>query len=340
MKAYPLLQVVILAAVMIASVAWQAPAQNVYSLNVVGYNHVTLSPGWNLMAVQLIPGANCDGFPGNYNANAVLTGPPVDGSLLYRFNPTNQSYYDAGTYLTGVGWYPLSGNTNDPVLNLPLGEGFFVWTPQSWTNTIVGEVPQGSLANPVPAGYSLKASMVPQAGLLSADLGFPEQALDQAWQWVSPAFSRYSVIPRPLGWLPTEPSLSVGEGFFIYPRFPETWVRNFTVQFSTSPATGSRTASVGSLTPPVTASLYLQGTEPNTLKPLVAVQATISGFCLQGTNAVLNINITVGWTYDVLFSTSVMGPWQIVATGQTATLWQESLRPGAQGYYELMIVNH
>jgi hypothetical protein len=214
-----------LGVVMVCSAVWQAPAQsNVYSLNVVGYYMVSLSPGWNLLANQLIPGTNS-------NANAVLTGPPAEGSLLYRFNPVTQAYYDASTYLAGVGWHPQSGNTNDPVLNLPLGEGFLIWTPERWTNIFIGEVPQGSLTNPVPAGYSLKASIVPQAGSLTS-LGFPALPNDEVWRGVPPILSFYYFEEFTYVWYPTEPILSVGEGFFLYAVDSRIWLRNFTVQFA------------------------------------------------------------------------------------------------------------
>lgn len=126
MKTKSILQGLTLAVVMLGASAWQAPAQ--YSLNVVGYYNVPLSPGWNLLANQFIQT--------NFNANSVLNGSLFDGSLpdgslLYRFDPATQNYYDAGTYLAGVGWYPLSGDLDDPVLNLPLGEASSFGHPQT-----------------------------------------------------------------------------------------------------------------------------------------------------------------------------------------------------------------
>ena len=88
----------------------------VYSINIVGYYNVTVVPGWNLLANQL--------RLTNMTANYVLipSSPVADGSLLYRFNPTNQNYYDAAIYYTnsGVGWYAPSGEPDDPSLELPL----------------------------------------------------------------------------------------------------------------------------------------------------------------------------------------------------------------------------
>ena len=148
MKRKSILITVALAAAWLGALPERGHAQ-VISLNVVGYYNVTLVPGWNLLTDQLVQT--------NHNANFVLF-PPVeaDGSLVYRFNPASQTYYEASTCIPGAGWYPPSGDLNDPVLQLPLGEGFFVWTPVAWVATFVGEVAQGTLSNPLPARYSIK----------------------------------------------------------------------------------------------------------------------------------------------------------------------------------------
>jgi hypothetical protein len=306
MKTKLLVQAITVAAAVLAVSTQHAVA------NVVGYYNVALAPGWNLLANQFIQN--------NYNANFVLpSGTPVDGSLLYRFNPLAQDYYDAGTYLTGVGWYPLSGNTNDPVLNLPLGEGFFIWTPQSWIATFVGQVAQGSLTNPLPANYSLKASMVPQAGALQTLLGFPPYHGDLVWRWVSPAFSGSVYRDSSNTWSPAEPSLNVGEGFFLY-RSPDQattdhwWVRNFTVQFAPTSPGGSKAGPLGT------------GNSP---------PAEISGLSFGNGNAVLAIKNPGGAPYAVQFSVDGV-LWKTIATGQTATFWQEPARLGVQGYYQLV----
>jgi hypothetical protein len=174
MKRKSMLLMMALTVVTLGVPASRAPAQQVYSLNVVGYYNLTLVPGWNLVANQLIQT--------NFNANSVLPVGPVDGSLLYRFNPASQNYYDAGTYIAGLGWYPKSGNLNDSVLEMLPGEGFFIWAPQQWIATFVGEVAQGSLTNPLPANYSLKSSKTLQAGLLTTDLGFPPYPGDMVWR--------------------------------------------------------------------------------------------------------------------------------------------------------------
>ena len=297
---------------MLCSAVWQAPAQsNVYSLNVVGYYVVILTPGWNLVANQLIPATN-------YNANSVLTGPPVDGSLLYRFNPATQGYSDAGTYLAGVGWYPPSGNTNDPALDVPLGEGVLIWTPQGWTNVFVGEVPQGDLTNQVPAGYSLKASIIPQAGGLSTVLGFPAHPDDKVWRWrvAPPVLQFYNFDMYDLVWYPDEPSPNVGEGFFVQAVDSRLWIRSFIVQAAPSP--------------PVSAMASLASSA--TIQPPI----WIVGISLKNGSVSLNIGNGGIRTYGVQFSHD-RASWYTVASGQTSTVWQEPIRPGTQGSYRLVL---
>jgi hypothetical protein len=313
MKTKSILQRLTLAVLMLGASGRQARADsNVYSLNVVGYYNVPLITGWNLLANHFIQT--------NYNANFVLGYSVPDGSLLYRFNPVTQNYYDAGTYFADLGWYPLSGDTNDPVLNLPPGEGFFIWTPTNWTATFVGEVAQGVLINPLLANYSLKASMVPQAGLLQTDLLFPPFAGDQVWRWVRPGFSPYAYDNLDGGWVPSEPSVAVGEGFFLY-RSPDQattnhwWVRNFTVQFAPSLPPGGNTGPSGLI---------------------FSTPARIRSLSLRKGIVALGIQSTAGTTYNVQFSPDRVS-WKTVATGQTAGLWQEPSRGGLQGYYQLVI---
>ena len=300
-----------LGAVMLCSAVWQAPAQsNVYSLNVVGYINVIMSPGWNVVANQLYPFTN-------YNANNVLLGPAVDGSLLYRFNPATQGYYEAGTYLAGVGWYAPSGNPNDPALNLPLGEGVLIWTSQRWTNCFLGEVEQGHLVNPLPAGFSLKSSMVPVSGGLETLIAFPAHPNDRVWRGPPPVASSYLFDELDLAWHPTAPSLNVGEGFFLYTTDSRLWIWDFVVQSAPSPPASSRAA---------LAAPALQ----------VAPQLRFY-FTLKNGAAILNISKSPGQYYNVEFSQD-RASWTTVATGQSSALWQEPLRPGTRGYYRLVLL--
>jgi len=272
-----------------------AAQSNVYSLNVVGYYNITISNGFRFVANQLLQT--------NLNANYVLPSMP-DGSLLYRFDPAQQKYTDASIYYTNMGWYPLSGDTNDPALNLPLGEGFILWSPQPCLATFVGEVLQGTLLNPIPGNWSLKDSMVPQAGLVQTDLAFPARLGDQVVQLADQNLNS-ATFEGSQGWVPAEPQASVGESFFVW-RDPlyvsptNDWTRTFVVQRPGGPL-------------PV-----------------------ITAFSVRNGTATLNVSAGPGLSYSVQFSTD-RATWQTVAASQSGPVWQEPFRGGTRGYYRLTI---
>jgi hypothetical protein len=61
----------------------------------------------------------------------------------------------------------------------------------------------------------------------------------------------------------------------------------------------------------------------------------IRSFSLQQGNVVLDIQNAIDSAYNVQFSTDRRS-WNTIATGQTASLWQERSRKGLQGYYQLV----
>ena len=314
MRSKPIWITLTLAAALLGILPEPSRAQ-VYSINIVGYYNVTVVPGWNLLANQL--------RLTNMNANYVLipSSPVADGSLLYRFNPTNQNYYDAAIYYTnsGVGWYAPSGEPDDPSLELPLGEGFFISSRTTWNATFVGEVVQGSLDTPLPARYSLKASMIPQQGTLTGDLAFPEIDGADVHFFLRPN-QRYTdafTFFAGAGWADATggviaggPTNFVGESFFLHNPGPATvWHRNFTVQFAGTGQPGEGTGGLAS--------------------------SKISQIRLSAGMVRLSVLKANGATYAVQFSRDRMN-WTTVAANQSATLWEEPVRPGAQGYYQVV----
>jgi hypothetical protein len=110
------------------------------------------------------------------------------------------------------------------------GEGVFVRNPTAAdvTVTFVGDVPQGTLNNPLPQGLSIRSSMVPQAGT-AAELGLVGQTDDQFYQF-DPSTQRYRTSTNDAGdWLPALNPLKVGEAFFIRKAVAGTWTRTFNV---------------------------------------------------------------------------------------------------------------
>jgi len=203
----------LLCAALVAAGIATSVAQNVYSLNVVGYYNITVpASGYALIANQL-----------NTTNNTI-------GSLLPSVPPNTIFYKYAGSYSAYVFdefdliWTPDGNATLNP------GEGGFIKNPDATplTLTFVGEVMQGSLTNPVPAGYAIRSSMVPQAGGVSSVLGFPAAPNDIVYKYAG-AYSAFVFDEFDLVWTPSEPAVSVGEAFFSFKGAAVDWVRNFTV---------------------------------------------------------------------------------------------------------------
>jgi hypothetical protein len=143
---------------------------------------------------------------------------------VYKFNGT----YDIYTFDDiDNAWLPNANATLNP------GEGAFFTSPTATTLTFVGEVLQGNLTNSTPLNaFSIRSSMVPQAGAVTSVLGLPGEAGDQVYVYRN-GYTIYSFDDIDMNWLPSEPSINVGEAFFLKKDPASTksqWVRNFTVQ--------------------------------------------------------------------------------------------------------------
>src|SRR5947207_14275109 len=142
----------LLCAAALAAGAVSSMAQsNVYSLNVVGYVNLPVA-GSAAGAFTFI--AN----PLNTTNNTIasLIPNPPDGTTLFKWTG---SAFVSSTFFLGA-W-------SDGTFTLNPGEGGIVQSSAPFSNTFVDEVMQGSLAVPHPAGFSIKASQVPQAGTLT-----------------------------------------------------------------------------------------------------------------------------------------------------------------------------
>jgi hypothetical protein len=204
------------AAVFAAGIATSLAQTPVYSQNVVGYVNVTVPAGFTMIANPL-KGTND-------SINTVLPNVPV-GTLLYKFNGSFGSPAEfAGV---GIGW-------DTPSMTLAPGEGAFIQTPSSNVITFVGEVVQGTATNAIPAGFSIRSSIVPQSGGLSSVLGYPAVAgdwiylFDKNAQQYANGGSPYESAGGNL-WDPSEPTPAVGEAFWILKAASINWVRTFNV---------------------------------------------------------------------------------------------------------------
>jgi len=221
MRTKSLLLAAALTAAGIASIQAQS---NVYSLNVVGYANISLVAGFNLIANPL----DLDGTGLNNTVNTVFSNSLPSGSTAYAFS--GGAYTSAG-YSTKGGWAPPAGVTAVNAALQP-GGGVFVQVPSATTVTVVGNVLQGALAQPYVAGFTMLSSKVPQAGLLQTDLGYVPAGADLVYQFNSAGQTYFPAkgYTTKGGWGPSQPTIGVGEAFFLSSSLGGTWTRNFTVQ--------------------------------------------------------------------------------------------------------------
>ena len=201
---------------------------NVYSLNVVGYNTLTLTNGFNLVANQL----DLDGTGSN---NTLYTSIGTNVPNLTKAYAFPGGAYVSATFSAGSGTW--IGNVAAANAALQPGGGVFVQIPASASYpqnvTLVGNVLQGSLSTTVAPIYQIISSKVPQAGLIKTDLGLAPANLDKVYQWNSGIQNYGSGKTYSAGggtWLGGEPNVAVGESFFLLGHAGSLWNRNFTVQ--------------------------------------------------------------------------------------------------------------
>jgi len=190
----------VLGSVTDASVAGALAARN-FSANAVGFAGLSAPPGLTLIANPLNTPTN--------TLNSLLGYVP-DGSQVYKYNGRA---YNISTFSAARAAWDVNASLNP-------GEGAFFKNPTA-TNLLLafqGEVLQGNLTNSLPQGYSMRASMVPQAGAIDSVLGLAGQAGDSAYRYVNGNWVSYSYLPGH-GWLDVDENpglaLNIGEGLFI-----------------------------------------------------------------------------------------------------------------------------
>lgn len=206
----------LLAAALTAAGVATSMAQ-VYSVNAVGYVNTTLKPGFTLVSNPLNAADN--------SIRNLFKGVP-SGTQVYKYTASG---YVIATYDSDLGDFDPEAAAATTVVP---GEGVFVKLPAGApvTITFVGEVPQGTaLDNPLPAGLSIRSSIVPQAGT-AADLGLVGAPGDQLYQYDNTTGYYISTFDADLGdWDPSLKSLKVGEAFFLRKKAAGTWHRSFSV---------------------------------------------------------------------------------------------------------------
>jgi hypothetical protein len=189
--------------------AVSAQAQAVYSINTVGYVNLDIPAGFSMISNPLDAGDNTIGN--------VLTGSIPNGTTVYKFDAGAGSYTEINTYFNGS-WLPSAATTLAP------GEGVFINAPSAFSITFSGEVLQGELSNPLPAGYSIVSSQVPQEGTLQS-LGYTGNNGDTVYQFNGTSYVINTYFNG--SFLPSEPNIGIGEAFFVNRVSAGSWDRNF-----------------------------------------------------------------------------------------------------------------
>jgi hypothetical protein len=182
----------------------------VRSANVMGYASTTLPPGFSMIA---------NPFDARSNTVSDLLKDMPEGTKINKFDTRffqmNENIFRGGTW----------SNASEKLVP---GEGAILFNPTSDYKSLsfVGDVMQGNLSIPIAGGFSVRSSMVPQAGRLHTDLGFPIAEGD-----VIHLFDRdrqkYVLYPYdPVTWTANPPIVSVGESFWVAKTSPGNWTRS------------------------------------------------------------------------------------------------------------------
>jgi hypothetical protein len=206
-------------------------AQNVYSVNVVGYVNVPLagSPTANSGAGQYTLIANpLDASNGGANAG---------GNLLSNLFP-NATSGDEFQQWNGVNGFNISTyffGTWSPNLTVNPGTGGFYLSTVPSTNTFAGTVLQGSLTNHFASGFQIVGNQVPIVSTVdtnglqaSLNNGDEVQTFNPTANSGNGGFTVYTLFFG--SWSPSTPTISPGQGVFLLSASGGNWVQSFTVQ--------------------------------------------------------------------------------------------------------------
>ena len=281
-----------------------ASLQRASSSTVIGYVNVVLVPGYNLIANPFI-------VQPDTSLASVMTNIP-DGTVAYEWDVGKQSFGTAAFFDALDGW--------TTPFDLPPGKGCLVHVSSRWTNTFIGEVPQGSFTNFI-AGtnkLSLVSSKVLQRGTISSALKFPvtdgtdlylyrtnSQSYSNAYSYFA-GFGWFDVVAPSV---PAEPVIEVGQAFFVARPGPGTnWLQSLIV--GGSALSKAKTAVVDSTAPDI--------------QKMVAT----------GSKVTLTVRNPKAQIYNVEFSTDG-STWNTVASAQAGRTWTGPFPGGAQGHFRV-----
>ena len=156
----------------------------------------------------------------------------IDQVLTWAPEGTRLVTFDGRNWLTNE---YLQGAWTFPEFTLSPGEGALLLSPTNWLQTWVGGILQGELKVWIPAGGSLRSSLVPQSGKLSEVLLFPKVAGTKIYNVDDTGQLVLRATCSDAGWEPEEPTLTVGESFYVEAPREFVWSRAFVFNSGDSP---------------------------------------------------------------------------------------------------------
>jgi hypothetical protein len=217
----------------------------VYSQNIVGYVNIPLTAG---VLANVAPALDLDGT-GTNNTIATVFPTPSLGDDAYVFNGTGYvtlNYKAVGTghpvvYTTN--WFV--GVTASPNYPINPGESIFYLPAASQTVTQVGTALTGTNVNayfPAAGTIGLISSVIPISGGLTSVLGYKPNLGDDVYIFNGTGYTTYNYkavgtghpVVYTTNWFvgvtASEPSINVGQGFWIQPATANTWTEVLNVQ--------------------------------------------------------------------------------------------------------------
>ena len=225
----------LLGAAVLAAGALSAMADNVYSLNVVGYVNVSTVGGgnYNYIANPLNNSA------GNWITNLFPSSVAQDGDQVVKWDPVIQDF--STNYVATYRGLSQSWDSN---FQLNPGEAvFYLNAGNNATVTFVGEVQQGTYTEPVGivggGSFNAVASSAPIGGIFTNSIvGITPQDGDQAYIWNADPnvqdwdgnYATYRALSA--SWDNLTVTNPPGYGIFYLGAGNDqpTWTRTFTVQ--------------------------------------------------------------------------------------------------------------
>jgi hypothetical protein len=187
---------------------YRLTADGVLSSNMIGYVTVTLPPGFCILSNPL--------RPEDTRISTMFAAMP-DGMTVSRFDARTHELSE--NKLEDRKW-------SNGLQRLAPGEGAIVFNPVSDYKSLsfVGEVLLGNFSVAIPAGFSLRGSMLPQPGRLDTDLEFPisEGDVVHIFDRDKQRYVFCSFLNG--GWKPHPPVIAAGEGFWIAKKDGRNWM--------------------------------------------------------------------------------------------------------------------